>query len=587
MLNSPDVSRLSNRQLLASAKELARRERHLNLRIIEHLKEIGSRGLHLRHGFGSLFDYAVKELGFGEGSAYQRLQTLKLSDEFPEVKQDLQEGELTLTAAGYLQSLFDRDQRRCRRWIRERRRSGAAGAHEADEVSAAGTPDANGAARVNGEHSRGGGAMQADAAGEALATGPRPTPLSAAVKRELIARARGKSTRQVRELIAEVDPELVRPRDRLRALGRERWELKATVDGECRRGLEQLRHWLAHVNPAMDYGELIQRVVADAVAKYDPVRGPAPRRRRASASAPASHPQGGEPEPTPVSRARGGEPEQPAASHAHGGEPEQPPASHAHGGEPEQPAASHARGVEERPPARHLRGADTPLMRGQQRGRKKVAAPATGEVDDAPAGLAHAARDGGNQVAAAGAGITSTASLPTAPLSGNPVDNVVRTEATVEHRAATAPTSAQKRDDRDRRQHGVTGCRGNTAIAQKRQSLAASGDRGADGKRPGATATRAIPAACGATSGCATRAAVPTGIRRPGAAAARGTCCRSTTSSRSRWAVREMPGTSDYCAPHTTVLGRRVDDDRVVVARAWFGADPWNRLPAARTDAAR
>ena len=456
MLNSPDVSRLSNRQLLASAKELARRERHLNLRIIEHLKEIGSRGLHLRHGYGSLFDYAVKELGFGEGSAYQRLQTLKLSDEFPEVKQDLQEGELTLTAAGYLQSLFDRDQRRCRRWIRERRRSGAAGAHEADEVSAAGTPDANGAARVNGEHSRGGGARQADAAGEGLATGPRPTPLSAAVKRELIARARGKSTRQVRELIAEVDPELVRPRDRLRALGRERWELKATVDGECRRGLEQLRHWLAHVNPAMDYGELIQRVVADAVAKYDPVRGPAPRRRRASASAPASHPQGGE---------------------------------------PEQPPASHARGVEERPPARHLRGADTPLMRGQQRGRKKVAAPATGEVDDAPAGLAHAARDGGNQVAAAGAGITSTASLPTAPLSGNPVDNVVRTEATVEHRAATAPTSAQKRDDRDRRQHGVTGCRGNTAIAQKRQSLAASGDRGADGKRPGATATRAIPAA--------------------------------------------------------------------------------------------
>ena len=53
---TPSVSRLSDHQLLASAKELAHRERHLNLRIIEHLREIGSRGLHLRHGYGSLFD---------------------------------------------------------------------------------------------------------------------------------------------------------------------------------------------------------------------------------------------------------------------------------------------------------------------------------------------------------------------------------------------------------------------------------------------------------------------------------------------------------------------------------------------------
>ena len=59
MPSTPSVSRLSDHQLLASAKELAHRERHLNLRIIEHLREIGSRGLHLRHGYGSLFDYAI------------------------------------------------------------------------------------------------------------------------------------------------------------------------------------------------------------------------------------------------------------------------------------------------------------------------------------------------------------------------------------------------------------------------------------------------------------------------------------------------------------------------------------------------
>ena len=275
---TPSVSRLSDHQLLASAKELAHRERHLNLRIIEHLREIGSRGLHLRHGYGSLFDYAVKELGFGEGSAYQRLQALKLSDEFPEVKQDLEEGELTLTAAGYLQSAFDRDARRQRQWTREQRRGAAAG-----ESGVGGTPAASGAGIAAG-------ALQSGAAGETQAAGPGTTPLSAAAKRELIERARGKSTRQVRELIAEFDPELVRPRDRLRALGKGRWEFKATIDSECRQGLEQLRHWLSHVNPAMDYGVLLQRLVADAVAKYDPVRRPE-RAGRASAVGAAGRPE--------------------------------------------------------------------------------------------------------------------------------------------------------------------------------------------------------------------------------------------------------------------------------------------------------
>ena len=278
MPSTPSVSRLSDHQLLASAKELAHRERHLNLRIIEHLREIGSRGLHLRHGYGSLFDYAVKELGFGEGSAYQRLQALKLSDEFPEVKQDLEEGELTLTAAGYLQSAFDRDARRQRQWTREQRRGAAAG-----ESGVGGTPAASGAGIAAG-------ALQSGAAGETQAAGPGTTPLSAAAKRELIERARGKSTRQVRELIAEFDPELVRPRDRLRALGKGRWEFKATIDSECRQGLEQLRHWLSHVNPAMDYGVLLQRLVADAVAKYDPVRRPE-RAGRASAVGAAGRPE--------------------------------------------------------------------------------------------------------------------------------------------------------------------------------------------------------------------------------------------------------------------------------------------------------
>ena len=113
-----NLARLSDHQLLASARELARQERILNLQIIDHLTEIAARGLHLRHGYSSLFAYAVKELGFSEGAAHYRIQAKKLCADYPEVKQQLEEGTLTLTGAGQLQSAFERHARRQRQRAR-------------------------------------------------------------------------------------------------------------------------------------------------------------------------------------------------------------------------------------------------------------------------------------------------------------------------------------------------------------------------------------------------------------------------------------------------------------------------------------
>ena len=114
----------------------------------------------------------------------------------------------------------------------------------------------------------------------------------------MIEQAQGKTTRQISELIAAVDPELMRSRDRLRPLGGDRWELKAVIDGDCQRGLEELRHLLSHVNPAMEYGELLQRLVADGLAKYDPARRPVRVRRQqnGSAATPADSLVEGDPE---------------------------------------------------------------------------------------------------------------------------------------------------------------------------------------------------------------------------------------------------------------------------------------------------
>ena len=89
-----------------------------------------------------------------------------------------------------------------------------------------------------------------------------------------MAQASGKSTREVKQLLAGVAPELARPADRMRALGEDRWELKVVIDAACQRGIEQLRALLSHVDPHLTVGQLVGRLVQDGLQRYDPGRPP-------------------------------------------------------------------------------------------------------------------------------------------------------------------------------------------------------------------------------------------------------------------------------------------------------------------------
>ena len=60
-------SHLGDQQLLAQTQRLAGNRRCLEVHILDHLGEIDRRGLALRRGFSSLFDYAVRD-----GSATRR-----------------------------------------------------------------------------------------------------------------------------------------------------------------------------------------------------------------------------------------------------------------------------------------------------------------------------------------------------------------------------------------------------------------------------------------------------------------------------------------------------------------------------------
>ena len=245
------VSALSDDRLLERTKELSGIEHHLEVVVIDHLREIQKRRLYLRRGFSSLFDYAVRELGYSDAAAWRRIKAMRLCADVEGVRERLQNGTMTLNAAAQLQHTFDRQERKKSRAARS-------------------APGGTGC---------GAAAQSQDGAAPPRPAERKPAPvLDPEARRELVEQASGKSSREVMQLLAEVDPELAAAADRVRPLGGGRWELKAVIDDECRRGLERLQGLLSHVDPHLTLGQLMGRLVREGLDRHDPARPPRGRR---------------------------------------------------------------------------------------------------------------------------------------------------------------------------------------------------------------------------------------------------------------------------------------------------------------------
>ena len=99
-------SELGDQQLLDQTRRLAANQRCLEVHILDHLDEIDRRGLALRRGFSSLFDYAVRELRFTDAAAQRRIQAMRLCRRHGWVRASLQSGELSMTSTAQLETTF-------------------------------------------------------------------------------------------------------------------------------------------------------------------------------------------------------------------------------------------------------------------------------------------------------------------------------------------------------------------------------------------------------------------------------------------------------------------------------------------------
>ena len=411
-------SELGDQQLLEQTRRLAANQRCLEVHILDHLDEIDRRGLALRRGFSSLFDYAVRELRFTDAAAQRRIQAMRLCRRHGWVRASLQSGELSMTSAAQLETTFAGAERAERQSHTGHRNGGQGRGHDQDhdcagrtrqlglpaapgeageqgerghrsapgfappagecsgDVATGNTPAAPVASRagaqapgtgharaplplseLNGNaspfpasscapvaaHGAGAGAGAGSAAPSsdegpvpqllpptdlpASASAPVPEPVVAPAEsrhtasrapepprddpfaelspgtvsaapllhpqrqRELIEQAAGMSTRQVANLLAAAAPEVLPPRDTLRAAAPDRYTLKVSIDQECEQGLRLLKDLMSHVDPRMSWGDLVARLVRDAVARHDPRGGGSGQRRRRSAGSAGASPR--------------------------------------------------------------------------------------------------------------------------------------------------------------------------------------------------------------------------------------------------------------------------------------------------------
>ena len=728
-------SELGDQQLLEQTRRLAANQRCIEVHILDHLDEIDRRGLALRRGFSSLFDYAVRELRFTDAAAQRRIQAMRLCRRHGWVRACLQSGELSMTAAAQLEATFAGAERAERQSHTGHRNVGQGRGHDQDHDAAGrtrqiGLPAAPGEADEQGERGHrsepgfappagecsgdvrerghrsaprvappagectgdvaagntpavpvasrsgaqvpgaghagallprpelngnaspfpapscapvaapagaGAGAGAGPAApssdeGPALqllpptnfsASTPEPEPVMAPAEsrhtasrapeppgddpfaelspgtvsaapllhpqrqRELIEQAAGMSTRQVASLLAAAAPEVLPPRDTLRAVAPDRYTLKVSIDQECEQGLRLLKDLMSHVDPRMSWGDLVARLVREAVTRHDPRGGGSGQRRRRSAGS-----AGASPRRAPKTRRRAGAAAGPAqrADESSGRAPNRTPAAAAPAAparrtsgatpaplgdtaatERQNPIAMLANAAPPRQsgPAAPLDGARAggvpsgapaatsapkfasgALADGSHAG---AAVPGSPVATSAPKRALGVSADGGPSGASAGAagvasadGFSARAGVPVSPVATAAPERALGVSSDGGPSGASDGAAGVASADGFSARTGVPGAPVATSAAKS--VLGVFPDGGPPDASAGAaahTTREPVPAATnprggatfprlsGATSGNATEDAAVIAIRSPGAAAPLPICCRSTTCCRS------------------------------------------------------
>lgn len=206
-----NLKNLSNQDLLSRTSELVSQERRVSVEVLHHLREIEYRKLHLQCGYSSLFVFAMRELKYSESEAYRRIEAMKLLKDNPQIEEKIRRGSISVTAAAQAQTFFK-------------------------------------------------------------STLKQGQPLLPEVKMKILEKIENKSTREVEQEFARLNPS-TKPRiEKVKPISAERFEMKITISVELKEKLDSLKAFLSHSLPQATYEEIIEKCADLLLEKKDPSR---------------------------------------------------------------------------------------------------------------------------------------------------------------------------------------------------------------------------------------------------------------------------------------------------------------------------
>lgn len=103
-LDEGQIKKLSNLVLMDQTFMLVKEERRIGVGILNRLREISCRKLHLELGYSSLFSFVVGDLKYPEATAYRLVNAMQLMLVLPEVEEKIKQGSLSVSTASQVQS---------------------------------------------------------------------------------------------------------------------------------------------------------------------------------------------------------------------------------------------------------------------------------------------------------------------------------------------------------------------------------------------------------------------------------------------------------------------------------------------------
>ncbi len=91
------LSSLSDNEVIAQLSQLVKTEKEITEKIVRHFAEVERRRLYLELGYGNLFDYVTRGLGYSNAAAMRRINAARVGLQAPEVFECLEKGELNLS----------------------------------------------------------------------------------------------------------------------------------------------------------------------------------------------------------------------------------------------------------------------------------------------------------------------------------------------------------------------------------------------------------------------------------------------------------------------------------------------------------